>query len=189
MANQSTRRAARPREADQPRSSSGRRRRSRSDRDKPRLHAREARVTSPTARSRISSRQQYRVPAINLDEYEIDAEVLKLVSQGVCEKHKVIPVSRAGSVAHRRDGRPDEHQRDRRHQVPHRLQHRAGRRERRPRSQTAIERYYNAGPSYDEVMAGFDEDGDRVHRRRRRASTSSSSRRRARTRRSSGSST
>ncbi len=30
-------------------------------------------VTSPTTRSRTSSRTQYRVPAVNLDEYEIDA--------------------------------------------------------------------------------------------------------------------
>ena len=40
---------------------------------------------------------QYRVPAVNLDEYEIDGEVLKLVSKDVCEKHKVLPVARAGS--------------------------------------------------------------------------------------------
>ena len=40
---------------------------------------------------------QYRVPAINLDEYEIDQDVLKLVSKDVCDKHKIIPVSRAGS--------------------------------------------------------------------------------------------
>ena len=30
---------------------------------------------------------QYRVPAVNLDEYEVDAEVLKLVPQDVAEKH------------------------------------------------------------------------------------------------------
>src|SRR5450432_3524785 len=40
---------------------------------------------------------QYRVPAVNLEEYEIDQEVLKLVSRDVCDKHKIIPVSRAGS--------------------------------------------------------------------------------------------
>src|SRR5690349_4728750 len=34
---------------------------------------------------------QYRLPAINLDEYEIDAEVVKLVSRDVCEKHRIIP--------------------------------------------------------------------------------------------------
>lgn len=40
---------------------------------------------------------QYRVQAIDLREYEIDEEVLKLISQEVCMRHKVIPVSRAGS--------------------------------------------------------------------------------------------
>ena len=41
--------------------------------------------------------QQYRVPAINLADFEIDPEVAKLVSKEVALKHKVIPVSRAGS--------------------------------------------------------------------------------------------
>ncbi len=41
--------------------------------------------------------QQYRVQAIDLSEYEIDEDVLKLVSADVCERHKIIPVSRAGS--------------------------------------------------------------------------------------------
>jgi type IV pilus assembly protein PilB len=41
---------------------------------------------------------QYRVPAVNLDEYELDAEIVKLVSKDVCEKHKIIPISRSGSA-------------------------------------------------------------------------------------------
>ncbi|RLB50080.1 MAG: type IV-A pilus assembly ATPase PilB [Deltaproteobacteria bacterium] len=41
--------------------------------------------------------QQYRVQSIDLSEYEIDAEVTKMVSQEVCMRHKIIPVSRAGS--------------------------------------------------------------------------------------------
>ena len=41
---------------------------------------------------------QYRVPAVNLDEYEIEPDVLKLVSREVCEKHKIIPISRSGSA-------------------------------------------------------------------------------------------
>src|SRR6185312_17566358 len=41
---------------------------------------------------------QYRVPAVNLDEYEIDAEITKLVSKEVCEKHRIIPLSRSGSA-------------------------------------------------------------------------------------------
>ncbi len=41
---------------------------------------------------------QYRVPAVNLEEYEIEPEVTKLVSKEVCEKHKIIPISRSGSA-------------------------------------------------------------------------------------------
>src|SRR6478672_6629660 len=40
---------------------------------------------------------QYRVPAVNLDEYEIGDDVLKLVTKEVAEKHKVLPLARAGS--------------------------------------------------------------------------------------------
>jgi type IV pilus assembly protein PilB len=42
--------------------------------------------------------QQYRIPSIRLDEYEIDQEVRKLVPKEVCERHQVIPVSRSGST-------------------------------------------------------------------------------------------
>src|SRR6266571_5883453 len=41
--------------------------------------------------------QQYRVPAIDLSGYEIDEEVVKLIPKDVCSKHRIIPVSRAGS--------------------------------------------------------------------------------------------
>ncbi|AUX23685.1 type II secretion system protein E [Sorangium cellulosum] len=41
---------------------------------------------------------QYRVPAVALDEYEIDAEISRLVSREVCEKHKIIPISRSGTA-------------------------------------------------------------------------------------------
>src|SRR4051794_13485374 len=41
---------------------------------------------------------QYRVPAVNLDEYEIDGEMTKLVSKEVCEKHKIVPLSRSGNA-------------------------------------------------------------------------------------------
>ncbi len=41
--------------------------------------------------------QQYRVQAIDLREYEIDEDVIAQVSKEVCERHKIIPVSRAGS--------------------------------------------------------------------------------------------
>jgi type IV pilus assembly protein PilB len=41
--------------------------------------------------------QQYRVPTINLDEYEVARDILHLVSKDLCEKHLALPVSRAGS--------------------------------------------------------------------------------------------
>ena len=40
--------------------------------------------------------KQYGVPAINLDEFEIDPDVIKLVPKEVAQKHMVIPVNRAG---------------------------------------------------------------------------------------------
>jgi type IV pilus assembly protein PilB len=42
--------------------------------------------------------EQYRVQSIDLNEFEIDDDVLKLVNQDVCERHKIVPVSRAGST-------------------------------------------------------------------------------------------
>jgi len=40
--------------------------------------------------------KQYGVPAINLKDFDIDPEIIKLVSKEVAEKHLVIPVNRAG---------------------------------------------------------------------------------------------
>ncbi len=42
--------------------------------------------------------RQYRVQAINLDRYEIEPDVTKLVPLDVCERHKIIPVQRAGAT-------------------------------------------------------------------------------------------
>jgi type IV pilus assembly protein PilB len=41
--------------------------------------------------------QPYRVPTIDLSDYEIDSEVVKLVSREQCEEHRVVPVSRTGN--------------------------------------------------------------------------------------------
>jgi type IV pilus assembly protein PilB len=41
--------------------------------------------------------QQYRVDTINLDEFDIDEDVVRLVPKDVCARHGLIPVSRAGS--------------------------------------------------------------------------------------------
>ncbi len=41
--------------------------------------------------------QEYRVPSIDLSAVELDSELGKVVTRDVCEKHKVIPISKAGS--------------------------------------------------------------------------------------------
>jgi type IV pilus assembly protein PilB len=41
--------------------------------------------------------KQYGVPAINLADFEIEPDVIKLIPKDVAEKHQVIPVNRAGS--------------------------------------------------------------------------------------------
>ena len=99
---------------------------------------------------------QYRVPTINLDEYEIEPEILKLVSREQCERHRVIPVSRAGSslVVAMTDPTNLNAIDDLKFLTGYNVEPVIA-------SETAItqaiERHYNAGPSYDEVMAGFDE--------------------------------
>ncbi len=42
--------------------------------------------------------KQYGVPSIDLEEFEIDAVVIRLVPEDVATKHTVIPVNRAGST-------------------------------------------------------------------------------------------
>jgi len=42
--------------------------------------------------------KQYGVPAVNLDEFEIDPAVIKLIPEDVATKHTVVPVNRAGST-------------------------------------------------------------------------------------------
>lgn len=41
--------------------------------------------------------KQFGVPAIDLAQFEIDKEALKLVSKDICEKHLVIPISKSGN--------------------------------------------------------------------------------------------
>jgi type IV pilus assembly protein PilB len=97
---------------------------------------------------------QYRLPAVNLDEYEIDAEVVKLVSREVCEKHRIIPVSRSGQSLIVAMSDPtnlnamDDIKFLTNFSVEPVVASEAA-------IQAAIDRYYNAGPSYDEVMADF----------------------------------
>ncbi len=98
---------------------------------------------------------QYRLPAINLDEYEIDAEVVKLVSRDVCEKHRIIPVSRSGSslIVAMSDPTNLNAIDDIKFLTGFNVEPVVSS---ETSIQAAIERYYSAGPSYEEVMADLD---------------------------------
>jgi type IV pilus assembly protein PilB len=103
---------------------------------------------------------QYRVPAVNLDEYEIDVEVTKLVSKEVCEKHKIVPLTRSGSVLVVAMADPtnlhaiDDIKFLTGFNVDPVVASESG-------IVAAIERAYNVGPNYDEVLSEFaDEEVD-----------------------------
>ncbi len=104
---------------------------------------------------------QYRLPAINLDEYEIDQDVIKLVSRDVCEKHKIVPVSRSGSSLIVAMSDPtnlhaiDDIKFLSGYNVEPVVASESS-------IQAAIDMYYNAGPSYEEVMADFDIDDEDI---------------------------
>src|SRR6516225_9491054 len=100
--------------------------------------------------------QQYRVPTVNLDEYEVDADVLKLVPKEPCERHRVLPVSRTGNslIVAMADPTNLNAIDDLKFLTGYNIEPVIAS---ETSIHTAIEKYYNAGPSYDEVMAGFDE--------------------------------
>jgi type IV pilus assembly protein PilB len=41
--------------------------------------------------------RQYGVPSINLDEFEIDDDIIKLIPRELAHRHQVLPISRAAS--------------------------------------------------------------------------------------------
>jgi len=99
---------------------------------------------------------QYRLPAVKLEDYDIEEEVIKLVAKDVCEKHRVIPVSRSGSSLIVAMADPTNL-----HAIDDIKFLTGFNVEPVVASETAvhaaIERYYaQTGPSYDEVMADFD---------------------------------
>lgn len=104
---------------------------------------------------------QYRLPAINLSEYEIEPEVIKLVSKEVCDKHKILPVSRSGSslIVAMADPTNLHAIDDIKFLTGYNVEPVIA-------SETSIaesvERYYGGGPSYEEVMADFDLDDDDI---------------------------
>src|SRR5580693_7402908 len=100
--------------------------------------------------------QQYRVPTVNLDEYEVDADILKLVPKEPCERHKVVPISRTGNALIVAMADPTNLNAidDLKFLTGYNIEPVIAS---ESAIQAAIEKYYHAGPSYDEVMAGFEE--------------------------------
>lgn len=102
--------------------------------------------------------QQYRVQSIDLSQYEIDSETLKLINNEVCTRHKIIPVSRAGASLIVAMADPSNlHAIDdvkflTGYSVEPVVASEAA-------IMAAIERYYAAPEiDYDEILGGFDED-------------------------------
>ena len=104
---------------------------------------------------------QYRLPAIDLAEYEIEPDIIKLVSRDVCDKHKILPVSRSGSslIVAMADPTNLHALDDIKFLTGFNVEPVIA-------SETAIteaiERYFSAGPSYEEVMADFELEDDDI---------------------------
>jgi len=101
--------------------------------------------------------KQYGVPAISLKDFDVDDEVIKLVPKNIAEKHQVLPVNRAGSSLIVAMSDPsnifaiDELKFHTGYNVEPVVASEVAIKE-------AIEHYYaEKGPSYDELMQGFDD--------------------------------
>src|SRR5512144_1723778 len=101
--------------------------------------------------------KQYGVPAISLKDFDIDEEVLKLVPRVTAEKHQCIPVNRAGSslIVAMSDPSNIFAIDDLKFLTGYNVEVVVASEQ---AIKEAIERYYaEKGPSYDELMAGFDD--------------------------------
>ncbi len=100
--------------------------------------------------------KQYGVPSIDLNNFDIDAEVIQLIPRDVCDKHVIIPVNRAGAslIVAMSDPSNIFAIDDIKFLTGYSIEVVVSSEE---AIKEAIERYYNVGPSYDEVMEGFDE--------------------------------
>src|SRR5574342_1122354 len=101
--------------------------------------------------------KQYGVPAIGLKDFEIDEEVIRLIPRATAEKHQVVPVNRAGSSLIIAMGDTshifaiDDIKFLTGYNVEVVVASEQAIRE-------AIEKYYaEKGPSYDDLMQGFDD--------------------------------
>ena len=101
--------------------------------------------------------KQYGVPAISLQDFDVEDDVIKLVPKAIAEKHQVLPVNRAGSSLIVAMSDPsnifaiDEIKFHTGYNVEPVVAS-------EPAIREAIERYYSEkGPSYEELMQGFDD--------------------------------
>ncbi|MFL5392052.1 MAG: type IV-A pilus assembly ATPase PilB, partial [Myxococcales bacterium] len=101
--------------------------------------------------------KQYGVPSINLKEFDIDGEVVKLVPKEVAEKHQCIPVNRAGASLILAMSDPSNIYAidDIKFLTGYNIEVVVASEQ---AIKEALERYYaDKAPSYDEVMEGFEE--------------------------------
>ena len=101
--------------------------------------------------------KQYGVPSINLKEFDIDSEVVRLVPKDVAEKHQCIPVNRAGASLILAMSDPSNIYAidDIKFLTGYAIEVVVASEQ---AIKEALERYYTEkAPSYEEVMEGFDE--------------------------------
>ncbi len=100
--------------------------------------------------------KQYGVPSIDLDEFEVDAEVTQLIPEEVATKHNVVPVNRAGSTLILATADPSNifALDDIKFLTGYNIQPVVASEEAIKRS---IEKFYEQSDVLDEVMAGFDD--------------------------------
>ncbi|MCB0326261.1 MAG: type IV-A pilus assembly ATPase PilB [Bdellovibrionales bacterium] len=102
--------------------------------------------------------KQYGVPSINLEDFEIEQSVIDLVPREVAEKHQIIPVNKSGASLIVAMADPsniyaiDDLKFLTGYNVEVVVSSEVAIKE-------AIERYYDEGEAFDDVLAGFDDEG------------------------------
>ncbi|MEZ4703929.1 MAG: type IV-A pilus assembly ATPase PilB [Bdellovibrionota bacterium] len=102
--------------------------------------------------------KQYGVPSINLEDFEIEQSVIDLVPREVADKHQIIPVNKSGASLIVAMADPsniyaiDDLKFLTGYNVEVVVASEVAIKE-------AIERYYDAGEAFDDVLAGFDDEG------------------------------
>ncbi len=100
---------------------------------------------------------QYGVPMITLDDFQVDSEVIALVPEDVAQKHTILPVNRAGSTLIIATSDPSNifAMDDVKFLTGYNVEVVVAAEESIRR---AIDKYYDRSASIDEVMSGFDDD-------------------------------